>query len=657
MLLFIVLFPLIGAVVNGLLFATPLKDVLFRNKNEKWEKDAVGTIACTVVFLSAICSTVLFFKILGMEAGQGPIVEDVFAWISSGSLNIRFSLLFDSLSAVMALIITWVGFLIHIYSVGYMKHDGSYARYFCFLNLFIFFMMLLVLGDNFPVMFVGWEGVGLTSYLLIGFWFEDKKKAYAGRKAFIVNRIGDFGFILGIFLIFVTFGSVNYQEVFGQLASPQLNGAISEATITVIALLLFVGAVGKSAQLPLYVWLPDAMAGPTAVSALIHAATMVTAGVYLTARCNIIFTLSPLAQYTVLVIATLTAFLAAVIAITQNDIKKVLAYSTVSQLGYMFMAIGVGAYAVAIFHVVTHAFFKALLFLGSGSVIHAMSGEQDIRHMGGIRKYIPVTSLTFLIGTLAIAGIPLLSGFYSKDGILAAVYDKGFTVFWLVGLITAGFTAFYMMRLYLLTFEGKSRIPEKVERHIHESPSTMVLPLVILAFLSVIGGYVGFPEFMGKAFGIADSNLIENFLRSSMYEYGNNLLSHHGQLDHWTLAFLSVVVAVSGICIALYIYLIRPSSLNWFSKSLNVRVLYGWSYAKFYVDELYQSLFIEPFNHFSNRFAEFDRAVVDGMVNGAGNLMKSVGTIAISTQKGILRYYATAIAVGTVLVIVIAFLI
>lgn len=657
MLLFIVLFPLIGAVVNGLLFATPLKDVLFRNKNEKWEKDAVGTIACTVVFLSAICSTVLFFKILGMEAGQGPIVEDVFAWISSGSLNIRFSLLFDSLSAVMALIITWVGFLIHIYSVGYMKHDGSYARYFCFLNLFIFFMMLLVLGDNFPVMFVGWEGVGLTSYLLIGFWFEDKKKAYAGRKAFIVNRIGDFGFILGIFLIFVTFGSVNYQEVFGQLASPQLNGAISEATITVIALLLFVGAVGKSAQLPLYVWLPDAMAGPTAVSALIHAATMVTAGVYLTARCNIIFTLSPLAQYTVLVIATLTAFLAAVIAITQNDIKKVLAYSTISQLGYMFMAIGVGAYAVAIFHVVTHAFFKALLFLGSGSVIHAMSGEQDIRHMGGIRKYIPVTSLTFLIGTLAIAGIPLLSGFYSKDGILAAVYDKGFTVFWLVGLITAGFTAFYMMRLYLLTFEGKSRIPEKVERHIHESPSTMVLPLVILAFLSVIGGYVGFPEFMGKAFGIADSNLIENFLRSSMYEYGNNLLSHHGQLDHWTLAFLSVFVAVSGICIALYIYLIRPSSLNWFSKSLNVRVLYGWSYAKFYVDELYQSLFIEPFNHFSNRFAEFDRAVVDGMVNGAGNLMKSVGTIAISTQKGILRYYATAIAVGTVLVIVIAFLI
>lgn len=656
MLLTVVILPLIGAALNGLLFATPLKDVLFKNEDEQWRKSAVGIIGCTVVFLSAVLSTVLFFNLLDMEPEQRQIINDVFVWISSGELNVRFSLLFDSLAAVMALVVTWVGFLIHLYSVGYMQHDGSYARYFCLLNLFIFFMLVLVLGDNFPVMFVGWEGVGLTSYLLIGFWFEDHKKAYAGRKAFIVNRIGDFGFILGIFLIFVTFGSVNYQEVFTQLADPQLSGAISDATITVIALLLFIGAVGKSAQLPLYVWLPDAMAGPTAVSALIHAATMVTAGVYLAARCNIIFSLAPTAQYVVLIIATLTAFLAAVIAITQNDIKKVLAYSTVSQLGYMFMAIGVGAYAIAIFHVVTHAFFKALLFLGSGSVIHSMSGEQDIRNMGGLRKYIPTTGLTFLIGTLAIAGIPLLSGFYSKDGILASLYDEGFTVFWLVGLITAGFTAFYMMRLYLLTFEGVSRVSERVSRHIHESPGTMTLPLIILAFLSVIGGYMGFPEFMAKTFGIEFSNFIEKFLKSSMYDHKTDLLSYgHKHLSHWTLAALSVVAAVSGLLIALYIYLIKPSSQKWFSKGFSVN-LYRWSNAKFYVDELYQTLFVEPFNHFSHRFAEFDRTVVDGMVNGISYLVRSMGSLTISTQKGMLRYYAAAMVVGSVLIVLSVFI-
>ncbi len=657
MLLTVVILPLIGAALNGLLFATPLKDVLFKNEDEKWRKGAVGTIGCTVVFLSAVLSTVLFFDLLDMEPEQRQIISDVFVWISSGELNVRFSLLFDSLASVMVLVVTWVGFLIHLYSVGYMQHDDSFARYFCLLNLFIFFMLMLVLGDNFPVMFVGWEGVGLTSYLLIGFWFEDHNKAYAGRKAFIVNRIGDFGFILGIFLIFVTFGSVNYQEVFAKLADPQLSGAISEATITVIALLLFVGAVGKSAQLPLYVWLPDAMAGPTAVSALIHAATMVTAGVYLIARCNIIFSLAPTAQYVVLVIATLTAFLAAVIAITQNDIKKVLAYSTVSQLGYMFMAIGVGAYAIAIFHVVTHAFFKALLFLGSGSVIHSMSGEQDIRNMGGLRKHIPTTGLTFLIGTLAIAGIPLLSGFYSKDGILASVYDEGFAVFWIVGLVTAGFTAFYMMRLYLLTFEGVSRISEKVSRHVHESPGTMTLPLIILAFLSVTGGYLGFPDFMAKTFGIEFSNFIERFLSSSIYEHEGDLLyhGHHGYLDHWTLAALSVAAAVSGLLIALYIYLIRPSSQKWFSKGFSVN-LHRWSNARFYVDELYQTLFVGPFNHFAQRFAEFDRMVVDGMVNGTSDLVRAMGNLTISAQKGMLRYYAAAMVAGSVVIILFLFI-
>ena len=655
MLLFIVLFPLIGATVNGLLFATPIKDVLFKNKDDKWQKNAVGIVGCASVFLSAVLSTVLFFRLLGLDPADRLIVEEIFTWIPSGELNVKFSFLFDSLAAVMALVVTWVGFLIHVYSVGYMQHDSSYARYFCFLNLFIFFMMVLILGDNFAMMFVGWEGVGLASYLLIGFWFEDSEKAYAGRKAFIANRIGDFGFILAIFLIFVTFGSVNYQEVFGRLADPGQLGAVSTATITAIALLLFVGAVGKSAQFPLYVWLPDAMAGPTAVSALIHAATMVTAGVYLTARCNIIFTLAPGAQYVVLVVATFTAFFAAAIALTQNDIKKVLAYSTVSQLGYMFMAIGAGAYAVAIFHVVTHAFFKALLFLGSGSVIHALSGEQDIRFMGGLRKYVPLTALTFFIGTLAIAGVPLLSGFYSKDSILAIVYDEGFTLFWLVGLITAGLTAFYMMRLYLLTFEGKARMPENVKRHIHESPATMTIPLVVLAFLSIIGGYLGFPEFMGDTIGIDDSNLIERFLQSSIYKHEFHLLSHRF-LDHWTLAFLSIVAAFSGIVIALFFYLIKPASISSLNKSSSIRALYEWSNAKFYVDELYQTLFIGPFNHFADRFGEFDRVGIDGMVNGISDLVRAFGNRVRATQKGILRYYATAMAVGAAIIILIVFI-
>ncbi len=655
MISYIVLFPLIGALINGLLFATPLKKIIFGNNTESWEKKAVGFIGCFAVLLSAIISTVLFFRLLGMAPADRLLIQDVYTWIPSGDLNVKFSFLFDSLAAVMSLVITWVGFLIHIYSVGYMNHDRSYARYFTFLNLFVFFMMILVLGDNFAMMFVGWEGVGLASYLLIGFWFEDNEKAYAGRKAFIVNRIGDFGFLLAIFLIFMVFGTLNYQEVFGKLSDPQFLQSISMASITVIALLLFVGAVGKSAQFPLFVWLPDAMAGPTAVSALIHAATMVTAGVYLGARCNLIFTMAPTAQFVVLLVAAFTAFFAAAIAITQNDIKKVLAYSTVSQLGYMFMAIGVGAYAVAIFHVVTHAFFKALLFLGSGSVIHALSGEQDIRYMGGLRKYIPLTALTFLVGTLAIAGVPLLSGFFSKDSILAIVYDEGYTVFWLIGLITAGLTAFYMMRLYFLTFEGKSRMEPKVESHVHESPRSMTVPLVILAFLSVLGGYLGFPEFMGDTIGIDDSNLIERFLQSSIYQHEFKILEHRF-LGHWTLAMLSVVAAGLGILIAYYIYMIRPSVLNSIAKSTTANTLYGWSYAKFYVDELYNTLIISPFNHFSSQLSVFDRYGIDGLVNGVSSLVVSTGKKVVSTQNGNLRNYAAAMAVGAVIIILIVFI-
>jgi len=655
MISYIVLFPLIGAIINGLLFATPLKKIIFGNNTESWEKKAVGFIGCFAVLLSAIVSTILFFRLLGLAPADRLFIQDVYTWIPSGELDVKFSFLFDSLAAVMSLVITWVGFLIHVYSVGYMKHDKSYARYFTYLNLFVFFMMILVLGDNFAMMFVGWEGVGLASYLLIGFWFEDNEKAYAGRKAFIVNRIGDFGFILAIFLIFMVFGTLNYQEVFGKLADANFVQSISMASITAIALLLFVGAVGKSAQFPLFVWLPDAMAGPTAVSALIHAATMVTAGVYLGARCNLIFTMSPTAQFVVLVVAAFTAFFAAAIAITQNDIKKVLAYSTVSQLGYMFMAIGVGAYAVAIFHVVTHAFFKALLFLGSGSVIHSLSGEQDIRNMGGLRKYIPLTALTFLVGTLAIAGVPLLSGFFSKDSILAIVYDEGYTVFWLIGLITAGLTAFYMMRLYFLTFEGKSRMAPKVESHVHESPMSMTIPLVILAFLSVLGGYLGFPEFMGDTIGIDDSNLIERFLQSSIYQHEFKILEHRF-LGHWTLALLSIVAAGLGILTAFYIYMVRPSVLNSLAKSPALNTLYGWSYAKFYVDELYNTLIVKPFNHFSSQLSTFDRYGIDGLVNGVSSLVVNTGRRVVSTQNGLLRYYATAMAVGAVVIIIIVFI-
>lgn len=653
MLLWIVLAPLIGSAINGLIFSTNLRKLFFGSDDKGSEKKAVGLIGCFSVFISAILSTILFFKLLGLDYSARSIIHDVFLWIPSGELTVKFELLFDSLSAVMALVVTWVGFLIHVYSIGYMHEDKSYARYFTFLNLFVFFMLVLVLGNNFPVMFIGWEGVGLASYLLIGFWYEDNEKAYAGRKAFIANRIGDFGFILAIFLIFLVFGSVNYQDVFSKLADTQFLSSVSTTTVTAIALLLFVGAVGKSAQFPLYVWLPDAMAGPTAVSALIHAATMVTAGVYMTARCNLIFSLSPTAQFVVLTVATFTAFFAAAIAITQNDIKKVLAYSTVSQLGYMFMAIGVGAYAVAIFHLVTHAFFKALLFLGSGSVIHAMSGEQDIRQMGGLRRLIPTTSMTFFIGTLAISGVPLLSGFFSKDEILGSVYHNGFGVHWAVALITAVLTAFYMMRLYILTFEGKPRMSKHVKAHVHESPISMTIPLVVLAVFSIIGGYIGFPEFMGEILGLRTSNLLEGFLASSIY-----IINTHGDFathylfGHWALVVFSIAAAFIGIVIAILFYLLRPS----LPKALSNYSIYNWSLGKFYIDEFYQNIFIKPFNHFSDQSGVFDSVGIDGAVNGVSDLVKRFAQLIRTTQVGLLRIYATVMAVGVVLIFVIVFL-
>jgi NADH-quinone oxidoreductase subunit L len=651
MLVWIVLAPLIGVLVNGVVFASGVWKKLL-NGDEHTEKRIVSFVGCGVILASAILSTLAFLKLSLTD--EKHIIQELFVWIPSGELKIGFEFLLDSLSCVMSLVVTWVSFLIHVYSIGYMHEDRSYSRYFTYLNMFVFFMLLLVLGNNFPLMFVGWEGVGLASYLLIGFWYEDAEKAYAGRKAFIVNRIGDFGFILGIFLIFFVFGSLNYQEVFSRALSPEFMDAIPQSVITTIALLLFVGAVGKSAQFPLYVWLPDAMAGPTPVSALIHAATMVTAGVYMIARCNVFYSQSPTAQMIVVGIATFTAFLAATIAITQNDIKKVLAYSTVSQLGYMFMGVGSGAYVAGMFHLVTHAFFKALLFLGSGSVIHALGGEQDIRKMGGLRRFLPVTSITFLIGTLAISGVPLFSGFFSKDEILGALYEKGYGICWFIALVTAVLTAFYMLRLYILTFEGKPRIPEDLKHHIHESPPSMLIPLIILAVLSVAGGYIGIPEFMWKSIGIEGENLFERFLSSSILstEQVTHHALPHGSLTHWGLVALSVLAAFVGIALAVYMYAINPVLPERLTEKPIVSLLYRGSYGKWFVDEIYDLVFVKTFVNLSKLLALFDLKVIDGAVNGIAGAIRALASVLRTAQTGLLRFYAALMAIGVTAILV-----
>lgn len=652
MLTWIILAPLIGTLINGLVFASGLwrKGL---GGSEHAEKRIVSVVGCGAIFVSAITSSLMFFKLLMLPPEERRIIQELFVWIPSGDFSVKFEFLFDSLSCVMALVITWVSFLIHVYSTGYMHEDRSYSKYFMYLNIFVFFMLVLVLGNNFPLMFVGWEGVGLASYLLIGFWYDDPEKAYAGRKAFIVNRIGDFGFILGIFLIFVTFGSVNYQEVFAEALNPAFMSAVSGAVITAIALLLFVGAVGKSAQFPLYVWLPDAMAGPTPVSALIHAATMVTAGVYMVARCNIFYSASPTAQMVVVSVAAFTAFFAATVALTQNDIKKVLAYSTVSQLGYMLMGVGAGAYFAGMFHLVTHAFFKALLFLGSGSVIHALHNEQDIRNMGGLRRYLPITSITFLIGTLAIAGVPLLSGFFSKDEILGSLYERGYVVHWVIGLVTAVLTAFYMMRLYLLTFEGKTRMSEKAKHHIHESPASMTIPLIALAVLSVIGGYIGVPEFMGKLVGIRDSNVFGEFLASSIFVQETEQVQHH-LFSHWTLVIFSVAAAFLGIGVAFYMYILKPSAPESISKNPALSMLYRGSYGKWFVDEFYNAAFIRTFVDLSKEvlWRILDVKIIDGAVNGVAAVAREAATILRGAQTGLLRFYAGLMAVGAAAIVI-----
>jgi NADH-quinone oxidoreductase subunit L len=617
------LFPLLGAAFNGL--------VSNRLGLSKGVTHSVALLGSGLAWLWGWAAVIQWFF---NEDVHAPYVVAAFEWINGGTVrifdgsmaevDISASFQVDALSAVMVAFVTFVGFLIHLYSVGYMhsEPDRAYARYFSYLNLFMFAMLTLVLGSNLPVLFVGWEGVGLCSYLLIGYYFEKDWCASAGMKAFIVNRIGDFGFLLAIFFAFAYFGTVEFDALFRAIASDH-HGEFATAA-TIIGLLLFVGAIGKSAQIPLYVWLPDAMAGPTPVSALIHAATMVTAGVYMVARCNFFYQASPTAMLTVAVIGGVTAVFAATIGLAQNDIKKVLAYSTVSQLGYMFLAAGVGAYIVAIFHVVTHAFFKACLFLGSGSVIHACGGQQDMRHMGGLKRYMPTTYWTFLVATIAIAGIFPFAGFFSKDEILAKTFAAGYGdlnhhgsiyyTLWFLAVAGAALTAFYMFRLVYMTFHGEFRGGEEAEHHLHESPTTMTLPLQVLGVLSIVGGFIGLPS---QLWGKPEQNLIDRFLEPVILhaEHGEHA-AHPGLGLELGLIVLSLAVAGFGIWLAYRFYLGPRAGER--PRSLAERFAFGYRMLvnKYWVDELYGATVVAGTVKLARTLWDVDARVVDGAVNG-----------------------------------------
>jgi len=579
--------PLAGFLLNG----------LFRNQ---LSKSLTGIIGSGVVLAAFVVSLLIFGEV--RHEGFQPVVVKLFDFISVGKLSIPFAFQVDQLSTLFLLIITGVGFLIHLYSTAYMHEENAphFARYFCYLNLFVFSMLLLVLGANFIILFIGWEGVGLCSYLLIGYWFQNVEYDNAAKKAFIMNRIGDLGFLIAIFFMIAQFQSVSFDEVFGKAST------VSTGVMTVITLLLFVGATGKSAQIPLYTWLPDAMAGPTPVSALIHAATMVTAGIYMIARSHVLYDLAPVTQTVVAVIGLATALWAASIALKQNDIKKVLAYSTVSQLGYMFLGLGVGAYTGAVFHVMTHAFFKALLFLGAGSVIHAMGGEQDIRKMGGLRKALPSTSITFLLGCIAIAGIPPFSGFFSKDEILSAAYAKN-PIYYAVGVLTALLTAFYMFRLYASTFMGGFRGTHDQEHHLHESPGAMTIPLWVLAILAVVGGFVGIPAVIAP-----NAHWLAKFLGPVVGEGSGAELA---QGTEWGLIGVSVLMALIGTFWAVARFSKKPElgEPTGFGKVLA---------NKWYVDEFYNAVIVRPLDLLAQFLVFFDKNVVDGIVNGVGRLVQ-----------------------------------
>ncbi|AMQ01295.1 NADH dehydrogenase subunit L [Pedobacter cryoconitis] len=611
------LIPLLGFIING----------LGRNT---LSKNLIGFIGSSVIFISFVISIGIFLA-LGNDAVKSHEVF-LFDWISAGSLKIPVSFLVDPLSSIMLLIITGIGFLIHVYSIGYMHDDEGFGKFFSYLNLFIFFMLLLVLGSNYIVMFIGWEGVGLCSYLLIGFWFTNSSYATAAKKAFVMNRIGDLGFLIAVFLIFTTFGSVEFSKIF-PLAGNMLPG---NSTIALIALLLFVGACGKSAQIPLFTWLPDAMAGPTPVSALIHAATMVTAGIYMIARSNVLFDLAPVVQHLIAIIGLATAVMGALVALTQTDIKKVLAYSTVSQLGYMFLGLGVGAYNGSFFHVITHAFFKALLFLCAGSVIHAMHHEQDMRHMGGLRKKLPVTFLTMLIGTIAISGLPPFSGFFSKDEILSHVYEYN-KVMWAIGVFTAFLTAFYMFRMLFLTFFGKYRGTHHAEEKIHESPKSMTIPLIVLAVLSAIGGAIGIPESLGG------SHWLSHWLEP--------VIQHHGEAPDHATEYILMAVSVVGVLISIafaYSKYVKQNHVPVADEGQR-SALAKLSYHKFYVDEIYDTLIRKPLDAISVFFYKvFDKKIIDGIVNGLGWSTSEASKGVRLLQSGNVGFYIFMMVVGII---------
>ncbi|KFE99868.1 NADH:ubiquinone oxidoreductase subunit L [Chryseobacterium formosense] len=625
----IVLLPLIGFLINGLF-------------GKNLPKIVVGSLATAAVFVSFCIAVSLFLK---FDSESPAVVVKAFEWFRVNGVQINFGFQIDQLSLMMVMIITGIGSLIHLYSIGYMSHDKGFYKFFTYLNLFIFSMLLLVMGSNYMILFIGWEGVGLCSYLLIGFWYTNEEYGKAARKAFIMNRIGDLGLLIGIFMIASQTNSVDYISVAQNAAKFELDGNI----IIFITASLFIGAVGKSAQVPLYTWLPDAMAGPTPVSALIHAATMVTAGIYLVVRSNFLFTLAPTVQGGILLIGFLTAALAGFYALRQNDIKKVLAYSTVSQLGFMFIALGLGAYSTAMFHVMTHAFFKALLFLGAGSVIHAMSNEQDMRFMGGLKKVIPITHITFLIGTLAISGFPLLSGMISKDEILVAAFAKN-PIYWVMLFILAATTAAYMFRLYYLTFHGEFRGTEEQKHHLHESPMNMTLPLIVLAILSVIGGFINLPHFIGHG--------------------------HYAKLMEWLKpvltpeSFKQMEMTLSGVDFNTEMILLGATILMFFTVWFIVKNMYvnkkkmalaeeeytGWeklSAKKLYVDELYNALIVKTFEGLGRGGKMFDKGVLDRFVDYIGEGAEDSGRSMKRVQNGNVENYVLimTLAVGIILIV------
>jgi NADH-quinone oxidoreductase subunit L len=599
------LFPLIGFLLNGLL-------------GKRLSKPAINAIAVGSVAASFLTVVITLSRLAPLTS---PYTAHYFTWIQSGFLNVGFDLLVDRLTAVMLLVVTGVGLLIHTYALGYMEHEGGYYRFFSYLNLFMFFMLILVLAANLLLLFVGWEGVGLCSYLLVGFYFREKVAGDAANKAFIVNRIGDFGFSLGIFSLVALFRTLDFGTIAAAVAKMPVETTWG-APLTIITLLLFMGATGKSAQLPLYVWLPDAMAGPTPVSALIHAATMVTAGVYMIARLSFLYDHAPHAMHVVALVGLLTAVFAAIIAIVQNDIKKVFAYSTVSQLGYMFLGIGLGSYSAGVFHLMTHSFFKALLFLGAGSVIHGLSGEQDLRHMGGLRKLMPTTFITLGIASLAISGFPGFSGFFSKDAILSAAYEQAPWMFW-IGALTAGVTAFYVFRAFFLTFFGTYR----GHLHPHESPRVMTLPLIALAALSLVGGFLSVPKWLAPMYPPA--------LHESMFAM--------------TVSSLCGILGIAG---AAYIYVLRPELAD--SLRSLAGPLYNLALNKFYVDEIYSALIVKPLKGISQTilWKGVDETLIDkGMVNGLGGVVRGWGSLFRQLQSGSIRNYATWVLAGSLLAI------